>query len=78
MNSNFHLEFQNIGLPEDILRRKMWGDFDGAIRLIDRRLVDPSTPKAMAENLKLQKEMIRLLPQEYPYTRQEALFLILL
>ena len=76
MNTNFNLEFQNIGLPEDILRRKMWGDFEGAIRLIDRRLADSATPKAMAENLKLQKEMIRLLPQEYPYTREDALSII--
>lgn len=75
---NFHdtLSFQNAGLPEDILRRKMYGDFDGAIRLIDRRLADPATPEALAKCLKLHREMIRLLPQEYPYTREDALAII--
>ena len=76
MNINDTLQFQNIGLPDDILRRKLYGDFDGAIRLIDRRLNDPTTPQALAYSLKVQKEMIRLLPQEYPYTREDALAII--
>ena len=76
MNFNDALPFQNVGLPEDILRRKMYGDFDGAIRLIDRRLADPATPEALANCLRLHREMIRLLPQEYPYTREDALTII--
>ena len=38
MNINDTLRCLNIGLPEDILRRKMHGDLEGAIRLIDQRL----------------------------------------
>jgi len=76
MNINDTLQFQNVGLPEDILRRKLWGDFDGAIRLIDRRLADPATPEALAHCLRVQREMIRQLPQEYPYTREDALAII--
>ena len=76
MNINDTLQFQNAGLPEDILRRKMWGDFDGAIRLIDRRLADPATPESLAYHLRAQKEMIRLLPQEFPYTREDAMQII--
>ena len=76
MNINDTLQFQNVGLPEDILRRKLYGDFDGAIRLIDRRLADPATPKALAQSLRIHREMIRLIPQEYPYSREDALSII--
>ncbi len=38
MKINDHFKYLNIGLPEDILRRKMHGDFEGAIRLIDQKL----------------------------------------
>ena len=62
MNINDTLQFQNAGLPDDILRRKLWGDFEGAIRLIDRRLADPATPKALAYSIQIQKEMMRYLP----------------
>ena len=36
MIENNLLSYLNIGLPEDILRMKLHGDFDGAVRLIDR------------------------------------------
>ena len=29
MNKNDTLQYLNVGLPEDILRRKLWGDFNG-------------------------------------------------
>ena len=76
MNINDTLVFQNIGLPDDIRRRKEFGDFEGAIRLIDRRLADPGTPEAMAHCLRVHREMLRLLPEEFPYSRQEALAII--
>lgn len=76
MNINDTLQFQNVGIPEDIQRLKLWGDFEGAIELIDRRLADPATTQALAHSLRVQKEMIRLLPQEYPYTREDALAII--
>ena len=45
MDINESLRYLNIGLPEDILRKKMYGDFEGAIRMIDRRLQDPNLPE---------------------------------
>lgn len=76
MNINDTLQFQNMGLPDDILRRKLWGDFGGALRLIERRLADPATPEALKHSLQIQKEIITLLPGEYPYTRENALAII--
>ena len=44
MNENDLLSYLNIGLPEDVLRMKLHGDFDGAVRLIDRKLSAPVLP----------------------------------
>lgn len=71
MNNAFrHL---NIGLPEDILRLKYNGNFEEAIRLIDRRLAAENIPKSLRDCLTVQKEICRRLPSDYPYTRSEAL-----
>lgn len=76
MITNDSIEFLGYGLPEDILRRKMAGDYTGAIRLIDRRFSDPATPKAMRNALELQKMICQLLPAEFPYSREDALEII--
>ena len=47
MNINDTLQYLNIGLPDDIARRKAWGDFEGAIRLIDLRLAQDNLSEAM-------------------------------
>ena len=73
MNINDTLRYLNIGLPDDILRRKTYGDFEGAARLIDRRLAQDNVPQALRCCLIAQKEIMRWLPGEYPYTREEAL-----
>ena len=73
MNVNHTFRSLDIGLPEDILRRKLYGDFDGAQRLIALRLADPDLPQALRDCLTAQSEMIRRLPGEYPYTRAQAL-----
>ena len=70
MNVNETLRYLNIGLPDDILRRKTYGDFEGAIRLIDRRLAMDNVPKALRCCLIAQREMILRLPPEYPYDRE--------
>ena len=62
----------NTGLPEDIRRRKLRGDFAGAIRLIDRRL-EGSLPQAMRRCLTVQRELISRLPEDFPYTRDQAM-----
>ena len=76
MRINDHFRYLNIGLPEDILRRKMHGDFEGAIRLIDRRLADGSTPQALRSCLIVQREIISRVEADYPYTKEEAIAII--
>ena len=65
MNINDTLKYMRVGLPEDILRRKLHGDFDGAIRLIDRRLarelVCRSVQRAMEEGRVLTQEEMEAL-----------------
>lgn len=73
MNVNHAFRSLDIGLPEDILRRKLYGDFAGAQRLIALRLADPDLPQALRDCLTAQAEMIRRLPGEYPYTKAQAL-----
>ncbi|MBO4938259.1 MAG: transglutaminase domain-containing protein [Oscillospiraceae bacterium] len=76
MNINDTLQYLNTGLPEDIQRLKLWGDFEGATRLIDLRLQENNLPKALRCCLTAQREMIKRLPEEYPYTKEEALAII--
>ena len=76
MRINDHFRYLNIGLPEDILRRKMHGDFEGAIRLIDRRLADESTPQALRSCLIVQREIISRVEMDYPYTKEDAIAII--
>jgi len=64
----------NVGLPDDIRRRKLHGDFAGAIRLIDRKLAG-DLPEAMRRCLTVQREIICRLPEDFPYTRAGALAL---
>ena len=49
MNINDYICNLNVGLPEDILRRKTYGDYEGAIRLIDRRLARDDQPQSLRE-----------------------------
>ena len=76
MNINDTLQFQNIGLPEDILRMKHHGDYDNAIKLIDIRLKDKNLPECLRYCLEVQREMMVRMPIEFPYTYSEALAII--
>ena len=76
MNINDTLKYLRTGLPEDILRRKMAGDYEGAIRLIDRRLQDPNLPQALRCSLLVQRKICQDLPSEFPYSRKNALEII--
>lgn len=76
MGINEAFRHLNIGLPEDIARRKSWGDFDGAIRLIDQWLEREDIPAALRGCLMVQREIISRLPLDYPYSREEALTLV--
>lgn len=63
----------NVGLPEDILRLKLYGDFDRAVRLIDQRLARPNIPQGLRNCMTAQREMMLRTPPDYPFTRGEAL-----
>lgn len=66
----------NVGLPEDILRRKYHGDLDGAIRLIDRRLAREDQPQGLRNCMTVQREMMLRTPPDYPYSREDALAIL--
>ena len=76
MNIHDTIAYQNIGLPEDILRRKLHGDFEGALRLIDKRLAEGNISQAMKHSLTFHREMLLRLPEEFPYTKEEALAIV--
>ena len=76
LNINETIQFQNIGLPDDIRMRKLHGDFQGALRLIDLRLKDEKLPQSMRYCLQLHREMILRQPVEFPYSRDEAIAII--
>lgn len=62
----------SIMLPEDILKRKWAGDLEGAIKAIDRRLKG-DLPEMLRARLVCEKERIRRLPTQYPWSKMEAL-----
>lgn len=76
MNINDIFRFQNCGLPEDILRKKQYGDYAGAIRLIDRRLQEKNLTETLRSTLLAHREIMVQLPGEFPYSRNEALAII--
>ncbi len=60
-------------LPEDILKKKWAGDFEGALALIDYRLSHAELTEMMRDRLIIEREILKQLPAEYPYNREKAL-----
>lgn len=73
MKENQLFSYLNIGLPEDILRMKMHGDLDGAVRLIDKKLANQGLPEELRYCLTAEREMILRMPSDYPFTHEDAL-----
>lgn len=69
------IEYLNVELPEDILKKKWYGDFEGANRLIDIRMAQP-IPKALRKKLELEKRIMRVMEREYPCTYEQALAMV--
>lgn len=61
-----------VPLPEDILKRKWAGDFQGAIKAIETRLLTPMPP-ILKQRLQAERERLLRMPTQYPWNRQEAL-----
>lgn len=72
MGENTSLEALAVELPEDIARAREHGDLELAARMIDRR-VQKNIPDALRQRLLLEKEILSLLPERYPYSWEEAL-----
>lgn len=73
MDVNETFRSLNVGLPEDILRRKLYGDLEGAVRLIDMRLAQGDIPQGLRDCMTAQREMMLRTPPDYPYDRAQAL-----
>jgi len=65
-----NLESMVYALPEDVLKRKWAGDFDGEIELINSML-SRDIPQFMRERLEIERYVAGRLPAEYPLTRQQ-------
>ncbi len=72
MYSYADLKYLSVPLPEDILHARELGDFDLALRLIDRRIAGGLLPEALVKRFELEKEILRRLPREYPVAEEEA------
>ncbi len=72
MDVNKCVDSLSMPLPEDILKRKWAGDFEGAIKAIDMRLKQ-DLPDMLRDRLICERERIRRLPTQYPWNRAEAL-----
>lgn len=73
MNLNDNFKYLHMGLPDDILRRKLFGDFQGAIQLIDKKLKSEDYPQALLNSLIVQREIMLRLAENYPYTKTQAI-----
>ncbi|HLR20549.1 MAG TPA: transglutaminase-like domain-containing protein [Tissierellaceae bacterium] len=73
MNLNHKFKHLHIGIPDIILRLKKAGDFKKAIELIDIKLKKEDLPKSMYDSLFVQRQIMKRLPENYPYTREEAI-----
>lgn len=73
MDLNHNFNYLQIGLPDDILLHKHYGDFNKAIQLIDSKLESGNLPKAMRNSLIVQREIIIRLSENYTFTKAEAI-----
>ena len=76
INVNEQFKYLNIGLPDRILREKIYGNFDAATEMIDVLLDSGKGTEGFRACLRVQKEIIARLPEDYPYTFDEAVELV--
>lgn len=75
MNPNHAFRYLHMGVPNEVERLKQRGDFAEAIAAIDRRLKDDTISVALRQSLRVQRELIRRLPADYPLDRSAAIAL---
>jgi len=72
MNYNHTLQSLHVGLPEDILRLKLFGDFEEALKQIDGKLKE-NIPKGLRHCLIAQRKIIERLPCDFTLNEAAAL-----
>jgi len=70
MNIHDNIPYMTLGLPDDIRRHQLAGNYAEAIRLIDLRLSQNNLPKCLRASLTAYREMFERLPNEFPYTKE--------
>lgn len=69
----YDLSYLSIPLPEDVLKLKHFGDFQGANALIDFLIERESTPISLRKRLEIEKDVLGMMGiNEYPYSFEEA------
>ena len=73
MGKNDNLKYLNVELQTNIRKYRAVGDFDKVNELIDIKLQEKDLPEAMRAKLLCEKEIIRRIPDEFPFNREQAL-----
>lgn len=63
-------------MPEDIMKKKWAGDYEGALQMIDYRLKNADLTPLLRDRLEIEKQIIERLPREYPIPRDEAIRMV--
>lgn len=71
MSRKFEGEMLAAPLPEDIQKLKWHGDFETALRVIERRL-KKDIPRLLRMRLLAEREILALLPGQYPYSWEDG------
>ncbi|MDV3428107.1 MAG: transglutaminase domain-containing protein, partial [Bacillota bacterium] len=67
-----NIEYLKINLPEDVLKLKYHGDFDGELKQIVY-LLKKEIPTALRKRLEIEKDIMQVNKRQYPYSFEEAL-----
>lgn len=73
---NEKLKSLDVGLPQDIMQYFVQGDYSRALDLIEYRLKDENLPEELRNSLVAHQEIIRRIPVNYPYNKEEAVALV--
>lgn len=76
MNENQYFSYLDVGLPEAVEKMKLCGELEAAVDCIDQRLACTNLPENLRYCLLAEREMIRRMPADFPYTRAEAMNII--
>ncbi|MFD2305932.1 transglutaminase-like domain-containing protein [Enterococcus termitis] len=68
----YDLKYMSVPLPEDVIKLKSYGDFNGAEKLI-QFLLSQELPQALQKRLEIEQDIIRIVGiNEYPFDFKEA------